>query len=273
MDWLVACGLGHFSQVREVMLSYDIACQYFPNLKKRMKEWPKERRLPSTMHLRPLIPGFHYPVHIEGDHDEFDTRLCDGLGITDLEAIERLWGAIGMLGLATKTMAPASRQLVLDDNFGFYNWLKYINHGKIQFAFACKIQLNKQCLGAMLLRKYKQALMDRNTQTEAHRGFTASLPDELTKEWESHATAWDAAEYPKAKTMPSPYEVKGECTYAPLLCRLSILNAVPLDLSEAAVHKELSREEDVRKSNGGLILHSTGADEYIVMGLQLEELQ
>jgi len=135
MDWLVACGLNHFSDVEEVMLSYDIACQYFPNLNKRAREWPKERQLRPTMHLRPLIPGFHFPVHKEEDHDEFDTRLCEGLGIADLEAIERLWAATGMLGLATKTMAPASRQLVLDDNFGFYNWLKYVNHGAIQFTF------------------------------------------------------------------------------------------------------------------------------------------
>jgi len=63
----------------------------------------------------------------------------------------------------------------------------------------------------MLLRKYKQAISDRNTQVEAHRGFTESLPEELTKEWEAHAAAWDAAEYPKTKTTSSPYEVKGDC--------------------------------------------------------------
>ena len=127
---MFACGLTLFCDLAWVIISYDIACQWYINLAKRMEEWPKAWRLSPNFHKTPVVPAFHFPAHKIENHDEYDTRLCEGLGTLDLEAIERLWAAIGMLGLATKTMAPASRILVLDDNFGFYNWLKYISHGK-----------------------------------------------------------------------------------------------------------------------------------------------
>jgi len=130
MDWIFASGVAHFGALMNIIISYDIACQWFVNLAKRMSEWPASQRLPNVTALTPLVPAFHLPAHKDENHEEFDTRLCEGLGMLDLEAIERLWAAIGMLGLATRTMAPASRQLVLDDNFGFYNWLKYHNHGR-----------------------------------------------------------------------------------------------------------------------------------------------
>ena len=108
MDWVFACGLVHFAGILQVIISYDIACQWFISLQKRMKEWPKDRQVPGNVELKPLVPAFHFPAHKDEDHEEYDTQLCESLGIADLEAIERLWAAIGMLGLATRTMAPAS---------------------------------------------------------------------------------------------------------------------------------------------------------------------
>ena len=129
MDWIFACGLSHFAGIADVVASYDIACQWFVNLRKQIEEWPAAKRLSNMLRMASLVPAFHFPAHVLLNYQEFDTRLFEGLGTLDLEAIERLWAAIGMLGLITRTMAPASRQLVLDNSFGFYNWLKYHNHG------------------------------------------------------------------------------------------------------------------------------------------------
>lgn len=128
MDWVFAGGLSHFRGLKKVVISYDIACQWFVHLRKRMQEWPIARRIPSDVALQPVIPAFHYPAHRDENHDEYNTRLCSGLGSVDGEAIERLWAQVGTLGVASKTMAPASRQLVIDDALSFCNWLKYISH-------------------------------------------------------------------------------------------------------------------------------------------------
>ena len=66
-------------------------------------------------------------------------------------------------------------------------------------------------LGTTLLRKYKLAIADWNLQVEGHRGFNASLPPALTREWEAEVNLWEAAEFPKYKNSTSPYEVKGNC--------------------------------------------------------------
>jgi len=52
-----------------------------------------------------------------------------------------------------------------------------------------------------------------------------------------------------------------------------VLTSFYIDLSKNAVHKELNRKEESRQAGGGISLHSTGADRYLIMGLQLEELQ
>ena len=48
---------------------------------------------------------------------------------------------------------------------------------------------------------------------------------------------------------------------------------MPLVMNEAAVHKELDKEQaELNKKNGGAI-HPTSADKFLVMGLQLEVSQ
>ena len=57
------------------------------------------------------------------------------------------------------------------------------------------------------MRRYRKALPERNRQTEAHRGFTASLdPDDVAK-WTEMCENWEEAVYPKKK-VENPYHVK-----------------------------------------------------------------
>ena len=83
-----------------------------------------------------------------------------------------------------KTQGPGSRQDVLDDHFGFWNWLKYIG------------------LGTTLLQKYKAAVTDRNIQVEGHHGLTDSLDLEVVKTWEKMCIDWEEDIFPKTKKNP-----------------------------------------------------------------------
>lgn len=60
--------------------------------------------------------------------------------------------------------------------------------------------------GRTLLRKYKAAISERNKQTEAHRGFTASLPKDIVATWEKMCVEWNADSFPK--TAPNPYKTE-----------------------------------------------------------------
>lgn len=130
MDYTFALALREFVDVDDILISYDIACQWFANLESCIsKFWPQELKPPVTFTAKPAIPKFHLPSH-EDDHEEYSFNIIPGVGSTDGEGPERIWSFHNPLAASTKPMAPATRLLVLDDNFGFWNWMKYTGHGK-----------------------------------------------------------------------------------------------------------------------------------------------
>ena len=88
---------------------------------------------------------------------------------------------------------PGRRHDVLNDHFGFWNWLKYIGIGKT------------------LISQYKAALAECNRQVEGHRGLTSSLDQELVARWEEICVAWEEDTYPKSRE--NPYQTEGKCEY------------------------------------------------------------
>lgn len=177
LKWIAVCC---------VLVSYDIACQWFSNLFKRMKEdWPEDIKPPSQAPaLLPAIPKLHEQMHKEDGHQVYSFKYIPGVGQTDGECPERIWAPHNALGNSTKTQGPGSRHDTLDDHFGFWNWLKYTS------------------TGSTLLHKYKRAVEDRNLQTEAHRGLTASLPMGLELKWTRVCEEWEKEEMPKSKKNP-----------------------------------------------------------------------
>ena len=144
MDYIFGIVL-RIVMVHLLLISYDIACQWFINLFKRMEEhWPDEIKPMRPIKLIPAIPKLHEPMHGATGHQVYSLNYIPGIGHSDCECPERVWAPHNALGNSTKTQGPGSRHDVLDDHFGFWNWQKYIG------------------LGATLLRKYKAALADRN---------------------------------------------------------------------------------------------------------------
>ncbi|KAF9543143.1 hypothetical protein CPC08DRAFT_649982 [Agrocybe pediades] len=218
-----------------VVISYDIACQWFINIFRRMDEhWPKDLKIPPTTKLIPAIPKLHEPMHQSTNHQVYSLNFISGVGQTDCECPERVWGPHNCLGNSTKTQGPGSRQDVLDDHFGFWNWVKVVN------------------IGLTLLRKYKSAVAERNIQVEAHRGLTEAVGIDVVRGWEVMCEQWERDDFPKTKR--NPYH--NSDAY----------------LSEAAVKKRLAEEEKQRVDSGGISLHSTSAWSFVSLGLDLEDI-
>jgi hypothetical protein len=74
------------------------------------------------------------------------------------------------------------------------------------------------------MRRYKAAIRERNIQVEAHRGFTATLSEELVSEWERMCVVWEKDSFPKQA--PNPYRMEGisECVSCFLASLFSLLN-------------------------------------------------
>jgi hypothetical protein len=195
MDYVFASAI-RMTQLCTILISYDIACQWFVNLFKRMQEhWPQDLRVPASTKLIPAIPKLHEPMHGGENHEAYSLNFIHGVGKSDLETPERVWASHNALGNSTKTQGPGSCQDVYDDHFGFWNWLKY--HG----------------LGRTLRRKYKAAVAERNIQSEGHRGLTQSLDPQLVASWEVICIKWEEEVFPKTRS--NPYQTSAKCKCAP----------------------------------------------------------
>lgn len=191
MDFIFASAAQIF-QVLLLLISYDIACQWFANLFARMQDhWPEDIKLDSRMKLVPAIPKLHEPMHQADNHQVYSLNFIKGCGLSDCECPERVWAPHNALSNSTKTQGPGSRQDVLDNHFGFWNWRKYIS------------------LGSTLLRRYKAAVAHRNLQKEGHRGLTASLEPSMVAKWEKMCRDWEEDDFPKTKE--NPYQQTDAC--------------------------------------------------------------
>ncbi|PPQ76700.1 hypothetical protein CVT26_004470 [Gymnopilus dilepis] len=252
MDYIFGSVLQQVA-VALVLISYDIACQWFVNLFKRIsQDWPQEIKPPHPIEFTPAIPKLHYSMHETTNHEVYSLNYIPGAGLSDGECPERVWAPHNALGNSTKTQAPGSRQDVLDDHFNFWNWLKYVG------------------MGSTLSRRYKAAVAERNLQIEGHKGLTAVLKPAVVQQWETMCVEWEEAGYPKAKK--NPYEVKDERTW-PHFEYCSVGSSVVSDVSEARVKKELAEEEERRLKRGGISLHKTSAPSFVALGLEIEETQ
>lgn len=114
----------------QLVMSYDIVCQWSVNLWDRMKNMPVEMRIDKKgKHIILLIPKFHLPAHIEKCQTSFSFNLTRGVGRTEGEAIERGWANINALSSSAKQMGPASYRETIDDHFGDWNHQRIVGLG------------------------------------------------------------------------------------------------------------------------------------------------
>ncbi|KAF7327520.1 CxC2 domain-containing protein [Mycena kentingensis (nom. inval.)] len=77
-----------------------------------------------------VIPKLHINAHILICRVLFSLALVPGSGMTDGEAIERLWAAVAGLAGSTKLSGHGGRADQLDDHWAFWNWLKLVTLAK-----------------------------------------------------------------------------------------------------------------------------------------------
>ena len=128
MDFIFASAI-RGTKLASLLVSYNVACQWFVNLLKQMKQWPKWLQLAATIVIRAAIPKFHLHAHEEKGHAQFCLHSISGGAQCDCEGPERIWSPHNPVGNSTKSQGPGTRHDNLDCHFSFWNWLKYILMG------------------------------------------------------------------------------------------------------------------------------------------------
>ncbi|KAK0494247.1 hypothetical protein EDD18DRAFT_1107274 [Armillaria luteobubalina] len=210
----------------DLVISYDIACQWHKNFFVRMGKYPAQLRLHQTKgNILYLIPKFHLPAHILKCRNDFSFNFSAKVRQMDGEAPKWGWAVTNALVNSTKEMGPGSRQDTLDDHFDDYNW--------------CKIII----LASIICEKYKDTVAAR----AQHIAEFISYEDTL---WVEHLTAvnqWRsmlelAQEEKTENSIEICHDVSPKCVFrACLIDDIKELGAHSTDLQRTRIQQQANR--------------------------------
>src|SRR5262249_26137595 len=85
MDYIFGSSIRRIC-VPHITISYDISCQWYTNLLRRISEnWPETLKPSCNTTIRPLVPKLHEPAHETAEHEKYSFNLAPGVGLTDGE--------------------------------------------------------------------------------------------------------------------------------------------------------------------------------------------
>ncbi|KAF7298473.1 CxC2 domain-containing protein [Mycena kentingensis (nom. inval.)] len=233
MDYILASLLRHIPATLRKIFSYDIACQWFKELKSRLLALPPLVRLRLALDLcRFAVPKMHIHAHILICRLLFSLGLIPGSGATDGEGIERLWAAIAGVAGSTKLSGHGARADQLDDHWSFSNWCKLVG------------------LAKLLRRRLENAKVEARKQDESFRVFSAQQAE--------HVPQWlqMVKEFEADGTKPNPY-ASDESEM----------------MTEAQVRQSLDEEDRKRLEEGVVAVHAVTPSEFVSFALEIEEEQ
>ncbi|KAK7064875.1 CxC2 domain-containing protein [Favolaschia claudopus] len=233
MDWIFASFLRWIHQRLRKVVSYDIVCQWYKQLKERLANLPPLVRLHIILlFFAFVIPKMHIHSHILACQLCFSLNLLPGAGQTDGEGIERPWANVGGVASSTREMGPGSRRDCLDDHWAFWNWCKLVG------------------LAALLRKRLNNAKRESAAQTEAFEAFSLEQ-EERVQGWEEKAAAYEA----DPQNAENPYRITHP------------------GMTEAQARLKLAEEEAEAVRKGMPALHDVSPSAFIFEGLELEDEQ
>ena len=135
MDYLFLLSLSQeeLQELIDLVISYDIACQWWLNLLARMLNYSKSIQIDQAKitSFTYLVPKFHLPAHISRCQTQYSFNFHQHVGRTDGEAPERGWSHINPIATSTCEMGPGARIDTLNDHFGDSNWKKTYTMGEL----------------------------------------------------------------------------------------------------------------------------------------------
>lgn len=135
MDFILMSSLAGFD-LKELTISYDIACQWQVNLRERIRKLPKEMQLEfETFLLQCGLPVWHASSHEEECRNRHSLSFLPGVGKSDGEGIERLWAELNAFAFHTKNMGLGNRADTIEDKVNYHNFMKNVGQGELSVRY------------------------------------------------------------------------------------------------------------------------------------------
>lgn len=185
-----------------ILISYDIACQFYKNFFKRMmKNFPPTMQLDTDpSNISWAVPKKHIAVH-GPNHSQFSLNFLPGVGKTYGEGIESGWSHMNPISMSTKEMGPAVRHETLDDHWGSWNWMKILALGNNDLSYLI-LSLLIFMSGWLLAKSLLHAYLMQEKHRKIFEEYNVTFPTDLTYAWRKHIEKWNKDHSVK----PDPYE-------------------------------------------------------------------
>lgn len=204
MDYLFASSIMK-TQVRLLLISYDVACQWFINFWRRMPKLPRQLHLTLPRdRVFPKVPKFHLQNHEDQCHGPYAFNYTTGGARTDGEGVERNWKGLNGQAPSTSEMGAGSRVDTLDDCCGHMNWRKMVSMGTCHYLFIALTDLSL-VLGNLFLKRMLQAIPPSIKSRRDFDAFDVYLRQEHSSQvddWLQELTAWMTD-----KSLPDPFRL------------------------------------------------------------------
>ncbi|KIK52923.1 hypothetical protein GYMLUDRAFT_179682, partial [Collybiopsis luxurians FD-317 M1] len=126
MDYIFLSALASTS-ILLVMMSYNIACQWWRNFYSRMENMPEDLRLSSKCTIQFRVPKLHLVGHTDKCRPHFSFNYTPRTGVMDGEGVEHQWAWLNAAAPSLSMMRAGGRWDVLNDYCNYWNWLKTKN--------------------------------------------------------------------------------------------------------------------------------------------------
>ena len=117
----------------QIILTFDVNCQYSKKFWERMKDFPLEMQIDEETIVEFAIPSWHINAHGAGCRADFGLSFRDGVGCTCGEEVEVSWAGTNPLGLSTREMGPGACHETLNGQWGGLNFWRILNFRKCFF--------------------------------------------------------------------------------------------------------------------------------------------
>jgi len=187
--------------IKDVVVTYDIACQWSKNLSRRLPTYSSFPQLDlSTLNsFRVAVPKFHLVGHGTSCQATFNLAFMDGVGMTHGEGVETIWSHSTSLATWSRENGPAARRLILDDHWSGWNWSKLVGLREYTL-FVIKLYITHSFTGPQLKKMLENAWRWAKIQRDAADSMDATWP-EFVPDWKKMLIA-----YKKDKSKPNPFK-------------------------------------------------------------------
>ena len=128
-DYVLARSLDAYANHPNILITYDIACQYSIHLVDRFRKH-SPKLVDAAARAKTAVPKAHIQGHKDDCQYRFTLMYTPGAGMFGGETIETDWAETNKLGASTHEMAGANRHDHCNDHFGDINWRKQRKIGK-----------------------------------------------------------------------------------------------------------------------------------------------